>query len=172
MKIPELAKRISIVFFIVFLSACSSSGKITIQQAKTSPIATGSTVSLAVEPDVEHPKPIHQEVADRIREKLFGKLVSDRIFKTVVHAPEPADYRMDVKVKGARQVSTGARLWLGAMAGSNNLTLEVTVAEFATKRLVTSFQVEGASASHPLSSEATLDDAIREACTKIVENLK
>jgi hypothetical protein len=77
------------------------------------------TVALLVEVEVAEPLPVHQEVATRIRERLFGRLVSDGIFKAVVHASEPADYRMDVKVRGAREVSTGARIMLGAMIGPN-----------------------------------------------------
>jgi hypothetical protein len=78
---------------------------------------------------------------------------------------------MDVKVGGARQVSTGARIWLGAMAGSNNLALDVQVHNRATDQLITAFQVTGNSASRPFSSEAGLDDAIREGVDKIVQAL-
>jgi len=166
------AKVVFLLLFIAFLPACSSSGKITIQQAKSESIEVGKTVSLSVEPDVENVKAVHQDVASRIRERLFGKLVTDRIFKAVAMAPEPADYRMDVKVKGARQVSTGARIFLGTMAGSNNLTADVKVFEFTSNRLITAYQVQGASASHPLSSQAGLDDAIREAADKIIEGLR
>jgi hypothetical protein len=127
---------------------------------------------LLVEPDAVESRPIHQEVSSRLRERLFGKLVSDRIFKAVVHSPEPADYRMEVKLHGARQVSTGARIWLGAMAGSNNLSLSTQVYDSSSKRLVSAFDVEAASVSHPLSSEAELDDAIREAVDKIVSALR
>jgi hypothetical protein len=172
MKSLKFAKVVFVLFFICFISACSSSGKINIEQAKSEIIVKGKTVSLLVEPEVENVKAVHQEVASRIRERLFGKLVADGLFKAVVHAPEPADYRMDVKVKGAREVSTGARIWLGVMAGSNNLTLAVKVFEFKSNREITAYQVQGSSASHPLSSEAGLDDAIREAVDKIVEGLK
>lgn len=142
--------------------------------AATEAIAHNKTVSLSVEPDVaqDEIKPVHTEVANRIRAELFGRLVSDRVFKSVVHAPDRADYSMDVKVKGARQVSTGARIMLGAMAGANNLKLDVSLREQGSSNLVTAFKVEGHSASHPFSSESGLDDAIREAVQQVVGALQ
>jgi hypothetical protein len=154
------------------MSACSSSGTLTVTQPKTQGIPPGQTVSLAVELDVAEPLPVHQEVATRIRERLFGRLVSDGIFRAVVHAPEPADYRMDVKIRGAREVSTGARIMLGAMIGPNTTTVAVAVRHEATNQLLTAFEATGTSAAHPLSSEAGLDDAVREAVVKIIEGLR
>jgi hypothetical protein len=90
----------------------------------------------------------------------------------VVHVPEPADYRMDVKIRGAREVSTGARIMLGVMIGPNNTTVAVTVRHQATNQLITAFEVTGTSAAHPMSSEAGLDDAVREAVVKIIEGLR
>ena len=154
------------------VSACSSSGTLTITQPKTQSIPPGHTVSLAVELDVAEPLAVHQEVVTRIRERLFGRLVSDRIFKAVVHAPDPADYRMDVKIRGAREVSTGARIMLGAMIGPNTTSVVVAVRHQATDQVITAFEATGTSAAVPLSSEAGLDDAVREAVGKIIEGLR
>ena len=165
-------KLVIVLFFVGLMSACSSKGTLKITQSKNVGIPTGNTVALLVEPDVENTRPIHQEVSTRIRDRLFGKLVSEAIFKSVVHVPEPADYRMNVKILGARQVSTGARIWLGVMAGSNNVSSAVQVHDQKTKQLITSFEVTGTSAAHPFSSEADLDDAIREAIDNIIQALR
>jgi hypothetical protein len=98
--------------------------------------------------------------------------VSEGIFKAVVRVPEPADYNMDVKVRGARQVSGAARFWLGVMAGPNTLALAVQVHDRMANRLVAEFDVTGTSAAHPFSSEASLDDAVREAVDRIVQVLR
>lgn len=90
----------------------------------------------------------------------------------MVHAPDPADYHMDVKIRGAREVSTGARIMLGAMIGPNTTTVAVTVRHQATNQIITAFEATGTSAAHPLSSEAGLDDAVREAVGKIMEGLR
>ncbi len=60
----------------------------------------------------------------------------------------------------------------GVPAGSNELKAAVTLNDAATKAVVTVFDVSGESAAHPLSSENGMDDAIREAATKIVSALQ
>ena len=169
----QMTWKLAIVILVVsFVSACSSSGTLTITQPKTQGIIPGHTVSLSVKPDVENPLPVHQEVATRMRDRLFGKLVSEGIFKAVVHAPEPADYSMDVKIRGAREVSTGARIMLGAMIGPNTTKAAVEVRNQATNQLIEAFEVTGTSAAHPMSTEAGLDDAVREAVDKVIEALR
>ena len=172
MKSQLTLNTILLLFVLGFVTACSSSGKLLVTQPRKQSIAPGKTVALLVEPDVAEPRPIHQEVASRVRERLFGKLVAEGLFKSVVHSQEIADYQMDVKIKGARQVSTGARIFLGVMAGSNNLNLDVKIHDQPQNQLITAFQVTGKSASHPFSSEAALDDAIREAVDKITQALR
>jgi hypothetical protein len=168
----QTASKLVIALFVVGLvSACSSSGTLTVTQPKSQGIPPGKTASLSVEPGAAELRPIHQEVATRVRDRLFGKLVSEGIFKAVVRAPEPADYSMDVRVRGARQVSTGARIFLGPMAGPNTLALAVQVHD-RTNQLVAAFDVTGTSAAHPFSSEAGLDDAVREAVNRIVQALR
>lgn len=172
MNAQTVSKLVIVLFVVGLVSACSSSGTLTVTQPKSQGIPPGKTASLSVEPGAAELRPIHQEVATRVRDRLFGKLVSEGIFKAVVRVPEPADYSMDVKVRGARQVSTAARMWLGAMAGPNTLSLAVHVQDLKTNRLVTEFDVTGTSAAHPFSSEAGLDDAVREAVDRIAQALR
>lgn len=155
----------------MFMAACSSSGKILVTQPPTETVDHKKTVALSVEPGVEQPEAVHIDVANRVRAALFGRLVSDRIFKAVVHKPDPADYTMDIVLQGAREVSTGARIMLGAMAGSNNLHLDVTLRK-PNNQVISAFSVEGNSASHPWSSQSSVDDAIREAVEQIIEALR
>jgi hypothetical protein len=54
------------------------------------------------------------------------------------------------------------------MAGSNSLNAAVTLYDQATNTVVTAFDVVGESASHPLSTESGLDDAVREAVSEIM----
>ena len=58
------------------------------------------------------------------------------------------------------------------MAGPNTLSLAVHVQDLKTNRLVTEFDVTGTSAAHPFSSEAGLDDAVREAVDRIAQALR
>ena len=58
------------------------------------------------------------------------------------------------------------------MAGPNGLDASVQLRDEKVNQVVMSFDVEGTSASHPLSSEAGLDDAIREAANEIIKGLR
>lgn len=155
------------------LMACSSSGSLTLKQPMTQKINAGKTVALnmAIAPGFEQ-EDDYQVVKSRGRERLMGKLMSEGIFKSVLLVPEPADYTMDVTVIGARSVSNAARIWFGIMAGHNAAEFEVKLFESNGNRLVTNYNAEGTSAIHPMSSEASLDDAVREAVTNVIIGLK
>lgn len=158
--------RMLVVFgMMLMLAACSSSGSIEMKQAKAAAIPAGRTVALNVT------APADEDSADALhlmRNELFGRLVAEGVFKEVVAAGEPADYRMDVVLSNVDEVSQGARIFFGVLAGSNELKAAVTVIDAATAEPVTSFNVGGESASHPMSSENGLEDAVREAVTKII----
>jgi len=163
-------KILSVVLFTVLLVACSSSGSMQLTQAKTAPIPSGKIVALKVGlapiPDSSYSGAT--EVTRRLKAQLFGRLVSEGAFRQVVQFDEPADYRMEVLLSDTREVSPGARILLGVMAGANSLNASVTLYDQATSSVVTAFDVEGKSASHPFSTESGLDDAIREAIDKIM----
>jgi hypothetical protein len=58
------------------------------------------------------------------------------------------------------------------LAGRNELAVQVDVFDGASHALSISFTAKGKSASHPLSSENDIDDAIREAVGEIILELK
>ena len=73
-----------------------------------------------------------------------------------------------MKLLAANEVSQGARIFFGVLAGSNTLQASVDVFDNETNRKVSSFIASGESASHPLSSENDMDDAIRELVSQII----
>jgi hypothetical protein len=137
-------------------------------------IPSGKTVSLAVEIDT----PEHQKEEDfkdfsgRIRDVLYMKLLNTGIFKSVVRPSEPADYDMLVTISNAHIVSEGARMMMGVMVGHNDAQMTVRLSTRDGNQLVTDFEVDGSSASHPMSSENKPDDAIKEATNQIIQNLR
>jgi hypothetical protein len=145
----------------------------TIKQPMTQQLIPEKSVSVSVGiiPGKEQ-EPDFQEVQSRVRERLFGKLLSEGIFKSVLRAPEPADYIMDIMVTNARVVSGAARVMVGIMAGHNDAELDVKLTEREGNKLVIAFTVDGTSASHPFSSESSLDDAVREAVNNIIRGLR
>ena len=72
---------------------------------------------------------------------------------------------------GARGFKKAA-IFLGVLAGANSLAAYVALYDQGSNQLIAKFDVTGASASHPLSSENDLEDAIREAVTQIMLALR
>lgn len=172
MTTQRILKILPALLVLGFVAACSSSSTLRIEQPLTESIPPGKIVALSVEPDIENPTDGHHQTVQSLRAALYGRLVSDGVFKQVVDAPEPADYTLDVKLQGSRKVSTAARIWLGVMAGANNLKVKVDLHDQATGQLVTTFDVMGQSAAHPFSSESGFGDAIREAADKVIDALQ
>jgi hypothetical protein len=161
----------------LLLGACSSSGSIAVQEVRTGAIEPGRTISVSVEPVLpaeatEEERADADEFSHRLATELFGRLVSEGLFKHAVQSGQPADYRMVVAITSAEEISQGARIAFGIFAGSNLVTASVTVFEDPTGLIFTRYEVTGESASHPLSSENDIDDAVREAATQIIDGLK
>ena len=89
----------------------------------------------------------------------------------MVHEGEPAKYYVRVQVKAADQVSMGARIMLGVLAGANELDVRVEVFEKSSDSSIMTFTVSGESALHPFSRESEMEDAIREVVNKIILSL-
>lgn len=162
-------------FMLVFVTACSSVGKTHVTQAKRIQIKAGSSVALTVNsPDniSTDQRDSYMEVTQRLEGQLFGRLMNESGFKQVVHKDETADYKLEVNLLEADEVSQGARIFFGVFAGANKLNVNATLFDTTSQQVVTSFEVSGESASHPLSSENDMDDAIREVVDEIVLMLR
>ncbi len=163
---------------ILFLTACTSSGEIRIDQPKQNKMSPDSTVALSVSPpeDIDQEKKFNKEEVEdatrRLQNELFGRLISEGVFKQVFHQGEAADYDMEVSILSADEVSQAARFWFGILAGPNTIAANVALYNQKAKSLVTSFYVAGESAIHPLSSENDIDDAIEELVDKIIFGLQ
>ena len=163
------SRLIAVCWLLLFAAACSSSGTLKMKTAKSAAIPPGHSVALDVTSAADEDS---RDAAHRMRVELFGRLVAEGVFRQVVAVGEPADYRMEVALGGVEEVSQGARIFFGVMAGSNELKAAVSLREAAAGALITAFDVSGESAAHPLSSESGMEDAIREAATKIVTALQ
>ena len=163
------------VLSVFAVSACASWGTLEVGHPRSDVIPPGKSVALWVTPTIpgdasKDARKDASEVADRLKSELFGRLVSEGIFSYVFQPGEPADYRMDVSVMQAEEVSPAARFWLGALAGRNNLKAAVALYEEATGDLMTDFKVTGQSGS--VSSRSDVEDAVHEAANQIILALK
>jgi hypothetical protein len=154
---------------LLALSACNSSGTLAVSTPKSEALPAGKVVALSVTSAEDDDS---RDAAGRLQNDLFGRLVTEGVFKQVVQAGQPADYRMTVALSGVEKVSQAARIFFGVLAGANELKADVTLVQGTSGAVVEKFTVTGESASHPLSDENGLDDAVREASTKTVQALK
>ena len=162
MRFPNIVRTILI---LILISACNASGTIEITREKTEEISSSKTVLLSITTGTDEES---VDVAQRLRGALFEGLVSRGVFRQVLQPHETGDYRMDVLLGEVSEVSQDARIYLGVFAGANTLDAAVSLHEESTNRLVTAFNVSGSSASHPMSSEHGMEDAIREVVTQII----
>jgi hypothetical protein len=81
------------------LAACSSSGKLELKYAKSAAIPSGKSVSLTVK---SYQQEDSYRMTEKLRSELFGRLVSEAIFKQVLHPKEKGDYAMEVQVSVVR----------------------------------------------------------------------
>ncbi len=168
----EFRRTVFIIITLFVISSCSSKGELRVQHNLDTHIDHGAVASLSVQPDERVKKSESmQEAVRRLHSQLFNRLVSEGVFVRVVQAGEAATYDVQVRLLTASEVSQGARILFGVLAGANELALQVDVFETASRNLVVSFTAKGESASHPLSSENDMDDAIREAVDEVILEL-
>lgn len=161
--------RSGVVLLALFVAACSSSGTLQRMQSSDVPIRANSVAALEVTSASDSDS---LEAAEELRSRLFGSLVSQGLFEQVVPPSKPADYELTIALSGVSEVSQGARIFFGALAGSNKLSANVKLQDATDQSVVRSFVVGGESAAHPLSSENGMSDAIREASSRIIQALR
>jgi Domain of unknown function (DUF4410) len=161
--------RAGAVLLMLAVAACSSSGTLQRTQSTNEQVRPNSVASLTVTSPSDSES---LEAAEELRSRLFGSLVSQGLFDQVVPPSKPSDYELTVALSGISEVSQGARIFLGVLAGSNKLSANVKLVDKTDSSVARAFIVGGESASHPMSSENDMGDAIREASSKIVQALR
>lgn len=169
----KLSNLVVVLLSACFLSACSSSGTFKVTQPYTEPITAGKSVTISINTaaNIEQSEDT-KNVSRLLKEYLFTKLVTDGVFKSVVLPPDKGDYDLEVNILGVRVVSNTARLMVGVMAGPSSIETEVKLKNPAIGKVITAFNAEGSSASHPLSSQTGYENAVREAADNVIKALK
>ena len=155
-----------VLFGFILLTACSSSGSLNVHKQSSVPIGLNKTVSLEVSGSSD------ARIKEQLKADLFGRLVSERKFTAVRHGKKTSDYNLKITILSSNTVSPVARIMLGVFAGANSLKVDVKLYETATGNLHSNFVVTGESASHPLSSESGLENAVREVVSNIINGLR
>jgi len=153
-----------VMVFVVTLSACSSSGSLTMTSGgSVQDLPASPTLRLVVNPVVGD----SDEVLSDVRSAILSQLMATGRYTSVVTAPVPTDLVITVDIVKYSKVSVGERLLVGLLAGKNRVHTDVKITRTSNGALVKSFHAEGNSAAHPLSSESGISDAIREVAKEV-----
>jgi hypothetical protein len=146
------------------LAACSSGGDI---KVLSSTPATNLPAQPSVRLVVNAVAKDSGDVLPDLRAAILGQLLSNGRYSKVSVGPEPSDLIITVDIVKYAKVSTAERILAGALAGRNRVGTNVKIVQPSTNVTVKSFEANGESASHPLSSESGLSDAVREVAKQI-----
>jgi hypothetical protein len=152
------------VLLAVFLAGCSAEGQMTVH---SSAAATNLPANPSLRLVVNAVAPDSTDQLLDIRAAIFSQLSATGQYSKVVLDNEPTDLVMTVDITKYAKVSVGERLLVGALAGRNRVGGEVTVTQTATNAVLKTFEADGSSAAHPLSSESGMSDAVRELAKQV-----
>jgi hypothetical protein len=162
-----IARIVALFSLVAILAACNASGHIQ---------ATGPSAEL--KPTYDAIKLVFKTTATNsidivpdMRGAIVGVLLSTGRFKRIVAETDPADLVLNLDITDYRRVGVAERVFIGAMAGPNRLTVMVSATDGTTGAVVRQFQATGESAAHPLSGEAGYSDALREVAKQVLVGL-
>lgn len=150
------------------LTACSTTGTMTMNGSTQDSVINGKNVALTV----TAPEASESDIVSKLRGQVATQLIGSGMFKSITDPTgEDAYYKLDIKLTKVEEVSGVSRVLLGTLAGSNKLAGIVTITNARTGQVVRSFSFEGDSASHPFSGKSNMRDAIDVATEEIIKGL-
>jgi hypothetical protein len=170
--LPGFGRTLALLLIVQFsLSSCAATARGTLQPltAPQGQIEAGNSVALRIVSDSSE---VGKDVAARLRERLFGALVAEGLFKQVLPGSEAAEYVLEVTLADTKQVSTASRIWLGSMGGRNRAMATVRLTKTGTTEPVRSFTSTAESAAHPGSADSSMDAAVRLLAQQILKGLR
>ncbi len=146
------------------LAGCSSGGNMKVlATAAPSGLPAVPSARLVVNPVDKD----SDDVLSDVRSAVLGQLQATGHFSKVIVGSEATDLIITVDITKYSKVTVGERLLVGALAGRNRVATQVKIIQTAGNVTIKSFEAEGESAAHPLSSESGLSDAVREVAKQI-----
>lgn len=157
-------KKFIMIFFILFLGACSASSSQSVILAPTAVDGVDKTASVVVfSPDQKF-----QELIPAVEFALVSNLNMRGTFKLSQANLESSDFILEVEILDAKRVSTGSRAALGMLAGKARITLRAKFFESGNDQPLGIVEVEGKSSSGTIFS-GTTDEAIQKAVQEITQ---
>lgn len=159
----------AILGFALLSAACTATSEVKQIKAQSLAVTPGEAVVLTV---VAPPQTEGAQVAGKVRDQLFGKLVSRGKFSQVLAKESPqGKYALKVIIDDVATVSVGVRIIAGVFAGGDELSATVELTDTASGEVQKSFIVKAEAAATWLSSEYGVDSAVGVLTDRIIQNL-
>ncbi len=156
------------MLLLIGLAGCTAEGA----YKTTGPTAPLQPSYDSVKVVINASAPQSPEIVPDLRSAIVGQLISMGRFRRVVGENEPADLVVKLDIINYQRVTVVDRLLVGVFAGRNRITCNVSVTDGKNGTVIRAFEAAGASAAHPLSSEAGYADALREVAKQTALGLR
>lgn len=107
--------------------------------------------------------------AEALKRAIVAQLVSKKVFRSVTDV-DSSDYVLKVDVVEVNEVSQGARIFFGTLAGQAAITANVEVLDRKDGRILSSMVAKGQSSGGHVFA-GTTQEAIDQAATQISDYL-
>lgn len=148
------------------LSACAAGGGI--QQLSTGAATIDSNKSGSVV--VKSAVPGRESVAENLRQAINNQLLNKRVFAALPGNPDQADVTLDVTIVEVSEVSQGARILFGALAGQAKMVADVDVIDRKTGASLGKMRAEGKSSGGHIFA-GTTSEALDQMAVQVADYL-
>jgi hypothetical protein len=148
----------------ILLSSCSGTGP---------PRPAGFEVYDAATVGVTSAVPEAGEQAPALRDSIIEALQEQRVFQSVRSAADEGAAEgllIEVSITRLRKVLDTLRISMGRMAGSNEVGADITLADAATRRALSTFHLQGESPDYPPAADWPWG-SVEDAMTRLSERL-
>ncbi len=152
---------------LLALAACSSSGQLKVLDPAAQMAPSYDSAKLVLQASATDAAAVIPD----IRGAVAGQLFASGRFHRLAAESEASDVVITVKINEYARVETVERVVAGVLAGRNRVGAEVVVTDGRTGAVLRHYQAHGESASHPMSTEGSFSDAVREFSKEVAVGL-
>lgn len=160
-----MMKFIFAVLASAFLSACAASGSIKTTSDSAPAVDSGRSGAVSVVTSMKD----RDDSVVAFRNAIVTQLVNKRVFQSVSDM-EQSDYVVRVNVVDLSEVSQGARIFFGALAGQASVTANVEIYDRRQDRVISAMVAQGTSSGGHVFA-GTTQEAFDQAATQISDYL-
>jgi hypothetical protein len=166
-----MTKSAWILIAAILLSGCASSGSVRQTQEIGTKLGTYRVVKIETTSAVPETTQELAQLESALTTTLRNVNMFEKVFPQAVSPEAAADLQVKANIATLRRVGAGSRVLLGALAGRAGVTIDVTLTEVASGKVVGSFTAEGKSSGGTVFA-GTTPQAIDQAVDQIIELIK